>query len=335
MANLNPAVPTVIGRPQTARKNVHPVDMSNPWANVGRGLSNLGEGGLKLGLTLAGIQQERDDADYIRTRNGMIDTAIKRLNDEVYSQEGFAAEGSLDRAEQIFSEILNQNSKQMAKLTPRNQRKLQEDLGTWGNSQRIQVIKHERSHLQQANITANKAAVDRSIDQYAATLDEGMLNGALQVHVDNWRIQNGGHLTDFDALRRFDEDVADGDGYVRIRGGSMLKIVDDDSEDAGKPGTITKSGVQKQRAGMVREMEAYYQSRQNLLDVAHAKVIDNYIQNGMPEEAERYLKYLQTGGSVSDSIVRKSEFAIGNLKEKIGNRNGRRRRSGRKRWKRG
>jgi len=313
---LNPAVPTVIGRPQTARKNVHAVAMPNPLAGLGDSLGNLGNGLGSLGLSIAAIQAERDDADYIRTRNSMIDTAVKRLNDEVYSQEGFAAEGSLERTERIFAEVLDQNSEQMAKMNSRNQRKLREDLGTWGNNQRVQVMNFERSHLQRAKIIANKATISNGVDQYAATLDEAMLEGALKAHADNWRLQNGGHLVDADVLRRFDEDVNDGDGYVQVRGGAKLKIVDE--AEPGTPGVITKEQIKKQRESMVQEMEAYERSRQEVLDQAHAKTVDNYLANDDPDAAERYLKYIQTASVISDDILSKGELAVGKKRETLG-----------------
>ena len=105
MANLNPAIPTVIGQPQTARKNVHAVAMPSPLTGLGEGLGNLGRGGLSLGLALSGLQQERDHADYVRALNDAEAEMNQLMRDEIFSKEGFSAQGSMERVAQFAQQV--------------------------------------------------------------------------------------------------------------------------------------------------------------------------------------------------------------------------------------
>lgn len=313
---LNPAIPTVIGQPQTARKNVHAVHTPNPLAGLGDSLGNLGKGIGNLGLGLAAIYEERDQADYRRLLNEAEGEAIRRMNDEVYSQEGFAAEGSLERTGRIFTETMDKYSEQKSKLSRRNQQRFDEAWGSFYNNHQNQSMRHEHGNLTRAQLVANDNLIKTNVEQYTNTLDEAMLQGAVDAFRDSYRIQHGGYLVDQESLRRFDEDVNDGDGYVQVRGGAKLKIVDE--EEGGKPGTITKSEIAKVRAHMEEQAKDYDRGQQNILDMAHAKVIDSYLKDNRVDEAERYLKEHSTRGTISEGMYDRAEGAVGRKREAIG-----------------
>ena len=310
---LNPAVPTIVGQPQTARKNVHAVAMPNPLEDLGRSLGNLGRGALSLGLGIADIQHERDMADYRRTLNDAIAEANQRMNDEVFSQEGFSAEGSLERAGNIFQEVWDKYGGKVR--GERNKQRLEEEFGAFRNNQMNRTMGFERSNLTSAQIGANNQLIKSGVNAYVESLDPNMMAVASQAHDDNWRIRNGGHLVNNATVEAFKRDIEDEDGRITLRDGRKLDIVEE--AEPGTPGVITKKQAESMLKNMEKQAEAYEASRMNMWDMAHAQVIDRYLDDDRVSDADAYLKDVDNRGLISKDAKHAATEAIGRKREAV------------------
>jgi len=309
MANLSPVIPSVIGQPQTARKQVHMVDMPNPLAGLGNSLGNLGEGLGKLGLGIALIEQERSHADYVRLLNEAESKVIQRMNDEVYSQDGFSAEGSLERTGRIFKETMDEFSERKSQLTKRDQQRFEENWGRFYNNHQNQSMRHEYGQVKGAQLGANDKLIDTGIEAYVESGgDPEMMFQASLAFDENWRLRNGGHLTNPAAVEAFKRDIEDEDGKVSIRGGKKLDIVED--AEPGTPGVITKAQVQSVLKNMEKEAAAYEAARMSMWDKAHAKMIDTYLDQDRVNDADTYLKSVEERGLITAAAKKAANEAI-------------------------
>lgn len=315
MANLQPVIPTVIGRPQTARKNVHMVNMPNPLADLGRNISGLANPLGNLGLGVALIQQERDRADYKRTLNEALGEVNRRMNSEVFSQEGFSAEGSLERTGRIFKEVRDKYAAQVKGMNPRNRQLFEEDWGSYYNNQQNQAMRHEHGHLTRAQVGANNEMIQRGTELYVASGDVSMMAMASQAHDDNWRIQHGGYLVNHASVEAFKRDIEDEDGKVTMRDGTKLDIVEE--AEPGTPGVITKDQARSILKNMEKQADAYEQSRMGMWDTAHAKIIDNYLSQDKVSDADKYLASVDERGLISKDAKKAAEEAIGRKRDVV------------------
>lgn len=310
---LKPAVPTIIGQPQTARKNVHPVAMPNPLKDLGDSISGLANPLGRLGLGFAIIQHDRDMADYRRTLNDAISEANQRMNDEVFSQEGFAAEGSLERAGNIFKDVW---SKYGGKVNgAKNKQRLEEEFGAFKNNQMNRTMGFERNNLTNAQIGANNQLIKSGTSAYVESLDPAMMAIASQAHDDNWRIRNGGYLVNNAAVEAFKRDMEDEDGRITLRDGRKLDIVEE--AEPGTPGVITKKQAESILKNMEKQAAAYESSRMSMWDMAHSEVIDRYLSQDRVADADSYLKDVDNRGLISKDAKQAATEAIGRKREVV------------------
>ena len=311
MANLKPVLPSVIGRGQTVRRNVHPVRMPNPAAGLSDGFRNMMRGITNLGDVLADIHAERELADYRRILNEAEAEADSRMQKEVWSQEGFSAGGSSERAAGIYSEVYE---KYAEKLSGRNSQRFQEAWGARRNSQMRSTMAFERRQLRGAQVSANSALMKREVENYASTLEDSALAGAKEAYDDTLRITNGGHLVTPETLARFDADVED--GKIKLPNGRVLRVRD--RIEPGEKDVITKERLAEIRANMEKQSKAYETGLRNLYDSAHAQVVERYLKDDRLGEAEHYIAAISEKDNprgASAAAVKEFRGALGRKKE--------------------
>lgn len=281
-------LPSLIGRPQDARMNTRPLAPPNPANDLARGISALGPGAERLGFAIAGLVQERDEADYRRTLNDAVAAADARMQSEVFSQEGFAAKGVSEKAASIYQEVAGEYG---TRLSGRNARRFAEAWGARRNAQVNSVLSFERGQLRKAQLGANASLIKSETANFIATGDDRALEAAKSAYDDTVRLTNGGHLVSNETIAAFDADVKDGDGHVKLPDGRSLRIVDADVPPG--QGAITRKQIARIRENMVKQAEAYHKGLQNLYDAAHAGMVQRYLDNGDLVNAEKYLEIIR------------------------------------------
>ena len=313
MAGLKPVLPSLIGRPQTARAGAHVVRMANALDGIGDAGSALANGAVRLGAALSGVMGERELADYRRVLNEAVAEADSRMEKDVFSMEGFSAEGASERAAGIYDEI---GAKYRGQLSERNAQRFMEAWGGRRNMQLSRTMTFERGQLQQAQIGANSALMKSGVSNYVATLEPAALDTAREAYDDTVRLSNGGRLVNDETLARFDADVNDDDGRIRLPDGRTLRIVDTlnpDEHDA-----ITRERLSEIRKNMELQAKAYRTGLQNLYDSAHAQVIDRYLEGDRIAEAESYLAAIGSDGypqGCSAAVLSELRDAVGRKRE--------------------
>ena len=323
MADLRNVHPTVIGRPQTARRSARMVRIPNPLDGAGDGLDALARGIPRLAGALAGYLEERDDADYKRVLNEATAEANQRYNDEVLSATGFSAGGSPERAAKIYEEVAG---KYRGELSGRNQRRFDEEWGARRNSRVEYAMRFESSQRGAAKHQANRSLMDSGIDTYAFTVDPDALDSARRAYDDDVRDSNGGRLVTPETLERFDADFADGNDTGKLPD----RTLDDGTVVPGKTFRLVRErkpeetdAITWEEIGRIRkdfqlQSEAYSRGLQNLYDRAHARVVEQYLKDDRLTDAETYVKSISAEGypqGVSKAALKELDAAIGRKRE--------------------
>ena len=323
MADLKPVLPTVIGRPQTARRSAPSVRMPNSLEGMGDGLRNLANGLPRLAGAIAGYLEERDDADYKRVLNEATAEANQRYNDEVLSATGFSAGGSPERAAKIYEEVAG---KYRSELSGRNQRRFDEEWGARRNSRVEYAMRFESSQQGAAKHQANQSLMKSGVESYAMTVDPNALKEAKRAYDDDVRDFNGGRLVTPDTFARFEADFADGNKVVKLPDrtlddgtvvkGKTFRIVDEKKPN--EKDTITRTELETIRENLKLQSDAYQKGLQNLYDSAHAQVIERYLKDDRLTDAEAYVKSISAEGypqGVSKAALAEFQEAIGRKRE--------------------
>ena len=313
MANLKQVTPTLIGQTQTAQRSVRMVSVPNTMDGAGEMIKGATRGFLSMAGAFGDLLRERDEAKYRATLNDAIAEADRRMHEEVFSRDGFSAEGISEVAANIYAEVGSKYSKD---LSGESSRRFSEYWGARRNNQAASVMRFERTQLQGAQITANKAIQKSEIGNYTATLEPGALDRAKRAYDDNVRLANGGHLMDRTALTAFQKDVNDGDGKIRLADGRVLRIVED-GEQAG-PGTISKRQLKEIERRFVTQVSAYESGLQNLYDLAHAQVVEQYLKDDRFTDASDYLDRVSSAGyahGISRSVLGECRGAVNRKRE--------------------
>lgn len=325
MANLKPALPTVIGRPQTARRSVRTVRMPNPLEGAGDGLRNLANGLPRLAGAIAGYLEERDDADYKRVLNEANAEANQRYNDEVLSATGFSAGGSPERAAKIYEEVAG---KYRGELSGRNQRRFDEEWGARRNSRVEYAMRFESSQRGVAKHQANRSLIRSGVESYAMTVDPSDLKEAKRAYDDDLRDSNGGRLVTPETFARFEADFADKKTTVKLPDrtledgtvvkGKTFRVVDEKKPD--EKDTITRTELETIRESLRLQSKAYQKGLQNLYDSAHAQVVERYLKDDRLADAEKYVDSISADGypqGVSKAALTEFQEAIDRKREVV------------------
>lgn len=323
MAGLKPVLPTVIGRPQTARRSAHMVRMPNPGDAIGKGAADLMRGISDLGGDIASYIRRRDDADYKRVLNEATAEANQRYNDEVLSATGFSAGGSPERAAKIYEEVAG---KYRGELSGRNQRRFDEEWGARRNSRVEYAMRFESSQQGAAKHQANRSLIKSGVESYAMTADPTALEEVRRAYDDDVRDFNGGRLVTPETFARFEADFADGNDTVKLPDrtlddgtvveGKTFRIVDE--KKPGEKDTITLTELETIRGNLKLQSEAYQKGLQNLYDSAHAQVVERYLRDDRLADAEAYVNSISAEGypqGVSAAALAEFREAIGRKRE--------------------
>ena len=315
MANLKQVTPSLIGQTQTAQRSVRMVQIPNPGAGAGDAIKSATKGLLSMADSFANLLQERDEADYKVALNDAIAELNERLQNEVYSQEGFAAEGAAERADGIYKDIFGKYS---GKLSGGNSRKLAEYWGSLKNSQMPRIMSFERSNLQKAELSANQTILKNEVGNYVSTGDTMALNRALIAYDDNYRITNG-RLVTRKMMDEIYKDYDDGDGKIKLPDGRTLRIVE--KVEPGEKDAITKEQLSTVLYNLDRQADQYEAGKQNLFDSAHAMFVDSLLQRGTFQDitaAERYLGTVSAKDAphgISKGVLDECRSAVARKKE--------------------
>ena len=323
MADLRNVHPTVIGRPQTARRSARMVRIPNPLDGAGDGLDALARGIPRMAGAIAGYLEERDDADYKRVLNEATAEANQRYNDEVLSATGFSAGGSPERAAKIYEEVAG---KYRSELSGRNQRRFDEEWGARRNSRVEYAMRFESSQRGAAKHQANRSLMDSGIDTYAFTVDPNALDSVRRAYDDDVRDSNGGRLVTPETLERFDADFVDGNGTVKLPDrtlddgtvvpGKTFRLVNERKPE--ETDAITWEEIGRIRKDFQLQSEAYQKGLQNLYDRAHARVVEQYLKDDRLSDAEKYIGSISAEGypqGVSKAALKELNAAIGRKRE--------------------
>lgn len=313
MANLKQVTPTLIGQTQTAQRSVRMVSVPNAMEGAGDVIKSATRGLLSLAGSFGDLLQERDAANYRMTLNEAIAEADKRMDEEVFSQEGFSAEGASEKAADIYAEV---GGKYSGKLSGENARKFSEYWGSRRNSQANSVMRFERSQLQRAQLSANKTLIDHEVGNYGATLEPDALERAKSAYDDTVRLTNGGHLVNRETLDALRRDIQDNDGKVKLADGRTLKVVKD-GEPTGRD-AISESQLKEIEKRLEKRAEAYETGLQNLYDTAHAQVVERYLKDDRLNDATEYLNTVSIEGypqGISKKVLTECREAVGRKQE--------------------
>lgn len=297
MADVPKVLPTVVGRTRSARNEVRAVRIPSGWeeaAVLGNAGADLGDSAVRAAALVGSLQKEERETAALGAYNAAIAEADRRMNDEVYSQTGFSAQGALQRADAIYHEVGLKHSASIS--DPAISRRFSEQWAARRNSQANATMEFERNQVKAARISTNKSIISSELDNYAGTVDPSALGRVRAAYDDLYRQQNGGGVFDSRSLAAFDADVADG-GMVKLPDGRSLKVVDSDSDsDSPAPGEVSKAQLAEIRAGLERRATAYEGGLRNLYDVGHSKVIDAYLKDNRVSSAEQYLSSISADG---------------------------------------
>lgn len=313
MANLKPVNPEIIGRPQTARRGVRLVQLANE--GIGEGLGQLARGASKLAGALGGVIREREEADYRKTLNDAVAEVDTRMQDEVFSSEGFSAGGVSEKATGIYAEV---GEKYAARLSGRNAERFSEYWGARRNGQMNRVMDFERSQLQGAQLRANKTLLESEVSNYTATLEPAALGNAKLAYDDSVRITNGGSLVSAETLAAFRKDLNDGDGKIKLPDGRTLRVAKE--VKPGENDVISEKQLAEINSRLEKQAAAYEAGLQKVYDGAHTRVVERYLEDDRLAEAASYLDSVSADGypqgiskgvlaECRDAVRRKQEVA--------------------------
>lgn len=290
---LNPVLPSLIGQPRNARRTDHPVRM--PGSGLGAladGLGRAGDAGLRFAGELMALRREEEELNYRETLNSAIAEADKRMNEEVFSQNGFGASGSLDRTDAIYREVME---KYANVLGGKNARRFSEAMGQRRNGVVNRVAGWERNEVRGARIQANGALIKSEGERFRATLDPSAIETIRNAWEDNIRLTQG--------------------RVVRMRDleNPASSFAPGATEDKSPEGSAVTSG---QASQMRLQAEAYEAGWKNICGSLHGGVIDQYLKDGRIGEAERYLEQIKgTDHDVPEATRKEAQRLIGMKRE--------------------
>ena len=306
---MKPVIPTLIGQPRSARRTDHPVRMPNELDGLADGLDKLGGAGMRLAADLTGLRREEEELRYRETFNDAVAEADSRLNDEVFSQNGFGAAGSLDRTQKIYDEVLE---KHIGRLGGRNARRFSEAFGQRRNASARYVMNRERTEVGNARISANNTLIKSEGERYRMTLDPAAVQTVRQAWEDNIRLTQG-HVITPKSYEAFVKDVGDGNGSVKLPDGRTLRIGIADGD-----GVISRARVLKLKEEFRIQADAYQAGWKSICDRMHGGVVDLDLKDGRLDEAERYLESIRGSDSdVSETARKEAQRLIGLKRESI------------------
>ena len=287
---LNSVLPSLIGQPRNARRTDHPVRM--PGSGLGAladGLGRAGDAGLRFTGELMALRREEEELSYRETLNSAIAEADKRMNEEVFSQNGFGASGSLDRTDAIYREVME---KYANVLGGKNARRFSEAMGQRRNGVVNRVAGWERNEVRGARIQANGALIKSEGERFRATLDPSAIETIRNAWEDN----------------------------IRLTQGCVVKMKDLENPDVSDPASSDDSAVTSKRAAVASQMrlqaETYEAGWRNICGSLHGGVIDQYLKDGRIGEAERYLEQIKgTDHDVPEATRKEAQRLIGMKRE--------------------
>ncbi len=286
---MKPVLPTLVGQPRNAELNARPVATPASLNGLGESISNLVPAANSLLNVVANIKAENDELDYRKTYNEAVAESNKRLQEEVYSQSGFGAAGSLDRANKIFDDTFQ---KYGSRFQGRRYQRFENEFSGRRNTLTPSIMGHEHGQVKGARLGANEERIKSEIDTYIVTQDPRALDNIRAAYDDSWAQIHGRRL-DSGSIAAFDEDLNDGDNTITLPGGKKLTIVD---QETGQEGTISRERLMKIRGDMEKEAENYENGLKKLYDSAHSRVVDRLLKDGQADAAEAYLKQITAEG---------------------------------------
>lgn len=290
---LNPVLPSLVGQPRNARRTDHPVRMpGNGLGALADGLGRAGDAGLRFTGELMALRREEEELNYRETLNSAIAEADKRMNEEVFSQNGFGASGSLDRTDAIYREVME---KYANVLGGKNARRFSEAMGQRRNGVVNRVAGWERNEVRGARIQANGALIKSEGERFRATLDPSAIETIRNAWEDNIRLTQGR------VVRMKDLENPDPPSPTATEG----------KQDGGQAAVTSGQASQ-----MRLQAEAYEAGWRNICGSLHGGVIDQYLKDGRIGEAERYLEQIKgTDHDVPEATRKEAQRLIGMKRE--------------------
>ena len=293
---LNPVLPSLIGQPRNARRTDHPVRM--PGSGLGAladGLGRAGDAGLRFTGELMALRREEEELNYRETLNSAIAEADKRMNEEVFSQNGFGASGSLDRTDAIYREVME---KYANVLGGKNARRFSEAMGQRRNGVVNRVAGWERNEVRGARIQANGALIKSEGERFRATLDPSAIETIRNAWEDNIRLTQGRVVR----MKDLENPASSDDSAVTSKRAAGTRL-----RPEAMPGQASQLRLQA---------EAYEAGWKNICGSLHGGVIDQYLKDGRIGEAERYLEQIKgTDHDVPEATRKEAQRLIGMKRE--------------------
>lgn len=313
MPKMEPVLPSLTGQPRRAGVDVRPVRMPGAYDGLADAGNSLVRGIASIGGALADLKDREDDLDYRERMNAAIAEADRRMEQDVWSKTGSAADGSLERADRIYREVA---SKYTAGMSPERQRRFGIEWGARRNGQAVSVMRHARSEVLAGRINADKTLIGSETQNYLGTLDSGALERMKNAYDDLYRANNNESLLNRASLAAFDRDLADGDNSIKLPTGKVLRIVDADP----KEGEITRRRLGEIRENLAKQVSVYESGLQNMYDSVHSQAVDRFLQDGRIGDAEEYVaEHSQEGAAhplspaakelISEAVARHREAA--------------------------
>ena len=275
MAKLKEVLPGGAPMPQTARRELHPVRMPNPFEGAGDGLGNLVRGGNILAASLGDMFRERDELDYRRVLNAAEEEASKRFQNDVLGSNGYAAEGVTERYMGVHKEL---GEKYVKQLNGRNAKRFEEEWGRRGNVRLNQAMGFERQETHKALGDSISKDLARAQATYTTTGDDRARDDVILGYKAMSQHQNGGRFITLDSVKAFDADLADGDDQIKLPDGRTLRIVDERKPE--DRDVITREELKPIREKMVQQAEANRAGLQDALGKMYSARLDYLMKNG-------------------------------------------------------
>lgn len=315
MAIKDNNIPTIIGRSQSARRNVRYISTGE-----GEALQRAGEGAQRMGgMILQGMNayaqylDERNSAAFAKGYAEAEAEAARRVHDEVRTRSGFDAEGAAQKTEEIYREVGEKYRPQM-----RGQYRDRFD-AAWGRlsgSQYRVSSDFEIRNLRHAAKGATAASIKSNIERAADSMDEEYQSqnfSSLRENYDRlFLFQNGGKRIPTEVLADLDKDAEK--GTIRTRDGKTLRVTEGEEGE----GTISKARVKEIRAKWKVRADAYEKGLTDSFDLAHANVIDRLLKDDRTVEAEMYMGFIaEKNYPISEKTRSKLRMYINNAEKVI------------------
>lgn len=289
MAKLDPVLPEIIGRPpRGGMRNDRPVRMAQPdFSGVSRSLGNLADAGMELYAGFQKVKRKEEELLFTEQWNAFVTETQKGLQNEIFSLKGEALTGAEER---MVTLIKNASSAHSKGFSPEMTRQWEAKVHAYANSHATSVLRYRDQELSRASIQAYKGEIEGYMAAYKTTWDERAMSGMLAAFEKQYR-ETHKNIIPAEFYEEFERDINDGDGKVKIPGGRELRIVEEI-----KPGmidVIDRVTVEKERERLKAMSHEYELQRQNLIDMAHATVVDDLIKRGEIDKLTEYVAYLE------------------------------------------